>query len=257
MKKHLFSFLIFLSIFAWNDLIATSMGGDTMGFITITTHTKNIIFSPAAGDSIIKDSTYMDTSVQSSSGNISVAIQQSYGYINAGNVTFNNIPMVIADSAYMLDTPAVDTVSVSLDSPFTAYFNVAGSGSLSGFLDTFQVKMPKKIQLSHLDSFIHKTSGYTVSLTDSIQYADTLYFLIFDQNGHSVIKKTNGNAMSCTFSSTDLDTFNYASSGSGSILPVSLYVIATNYKKKKEQNGMYVYYMDQRIFSNDIMMLKF
>lgn len=171
---------------------------------------QNTVPTPSFGDgygvlAAVQTTTYVTVAgvtIPTELNTAAAAFPESAGstkYVDAGEVTLNGKPLTKYDNnTYLYD---------NLLSPITfgtLNWIVTGKGNVPAVNATLSKSMPMFSGFGSLPVTLTKSKGTTINLAGQITGADSVYVLVVDMAGATIVKREAGNTQSVTFSTTDL-----------------------------------------------------
>lgn len=132
-------------------------------------------------------------------------------YVYAGNVSVNSTNldtmMTAAGPVYMIPSSRNPSTqpNVTFDGSSSASFSVAGSGSVTAFNASVTAPTLSVIQTPAPNSTVSRSTNLNVTWNGT--GADTVMVMVFDQQGHSVVKSRLPNTGNVTISASEMSNF--------------------------------------------------
>ena len=152
-------------------------------------------------------------------------------FIDAGTVTLNSKSLTKATNNSYYYQNLMDPLNFS-----SITWNVSGAGSVPAISYTDDRPIPQYTDFSALPSTLKRNAGLSIVLGSTITNADSVYVLVTDYNGKTVLRRMGGNASQCVFSGSDLSAL---SAGQGMIQ-----VVPWNYKTEDYSDRKYYFIIE-------------
>ncbi|HTX88093.1 MAG TPA: hypothetical protein VMC08_03825 [Bacteroidales bacterium] len=160
-----------------------------------------------------------------------VAQPDSGTNVDAGSVSLNSHALTRqSNNTYLLEDLNNE---VGLG---TVTWVVSGSGSVPAINYTSGRVLPDYTGFSSLPSTVTRTAGLTIALGSAVTNADSVYVVISDPNGNSLVRQVPASASQCVFSASELSGL---STGTG-----ILQVAPWNFEKKSFNSQPYFFILE-------------